>query len=124
MKKDYVTTEKIIIDWGNSNQDKVNEIYVIGSLSSLTMENNDSFNSDYDLLIFINDSANTDKLYSELSSIGLSSRILIHPLLIKESERELKLSIKQYADALSKKRKIFSSFPSFIDYNSSIKKKG
>ena len=107
MKKDYVTTEKIIIDWGNSNQNKVNEIYVIGSLSSLTIENNDSFNSDYDLLIFINDSANTDKLYSELSSIGLSNGILIHPLLIKESERELKLSIKQYADALAKKRKIF-----------------
>ena len=107
MKKDYITTEKMIIDWGNSNQDKINEIYVIGSLISLTIKNKDTHNSDYDLLIFISDSTDKDELYSELSSIGLLNGILIHPLFIKESEKKSKLSIKQYADAFSQKRKIF-----------------
>ncbi len=106
MKKDYITTETMVIDWGNSNHDKINEIYVIGSLSSLTIKNKNTHKSDYDLLIFINDSTDNDELYSELSSIGLLTGILIHPLFIKESEKESKLSIKQYTDAFSKKRKI------------------
>ena len=56
--------------------------------------------------IICNDSTDNDELYSELSSIGLLTGILIHPLFIKESEKESKLSIKQYTDAFSKKRKI------------------
>ncbi len=107
MKKNYINAEEMVINWGKSNKDKVNEIFVIGSLYSLTVENESTYTSDYDLLIFINDFVKKEELYLELSNIGILNGILIHPLFIKESEKEIKFSIKQYSDILLKKRKIF-----------------
>jgi len=62
--------------------------------------------SDFDLVIFVSDLVDKKLLYQELASIGLKTGVLIHPLFICETEKQQKLSIALYSDAIKKGRRV------------------
>lgn len=105
MKNNYQHLEEIIISWGQEKKATIKEIFVIGSMAS-TNNYNSKKKSDFDLLIYLDNSADKNELYKELSIFGLETSILIHPLFIYESEIEYKQTLPLYKKAMEKKRKI------------------
>lgn len=104
---DYEAAERSIASWGRRNSDVVLSVYVVGSRGISHEEAQKTKRSDLDLMIFVRNAGDQLKWFEEMASIGLDTGVLIHPLFIEESERDAKLSIKLYSDALAKGRRVF-----------------
>lgn len=102
----YDAAEELIVRWGKEHPTRVLGIHVVGSLAKRSSETVAKKQSDLDLVVFVSDSSDEDSLYQELASIALETGVLIHPLFIRESDRQSKLSISLYSDALKNGRRL------------------
>lgn len=102
----YGSAEKLIAEWGKNHPADVMEIHVVGSLAKRSSEVAAAKKSDLDLMIFVSDSVQQEFCYQELAAIGLKTGVLIHPLFICESEKQSKLSMTLYSDALKHARRL------------------
>lgn len=102
----YEDAERLLSEWGHSHSDYALEIFVIGSMANQTKRAASSKKSDLDLVIFVSDSAPIDNFYQDIADVGLKTGVLIHALFIRESERNMKMSLPQYANAFEEHRRL------------------
>lgn len=102
--KDFISK---IEEWARHHWRSIDEIVLIGSQAKQDYSSQLSNESDIDLMIFVSRSNNSTSVCSDLAALGIEFGILIHPLIITQDERPLKLSIPEYLQAYRQGKIIF-----------------
>lgn len=95
-----------ISQWAHSSSG-VSRVIIAGSQVSHLDSETPIGNSDVDLVIYLERDTDKNRVMSELAAIGVSTKVLLHPLLISEEERGMKESIGEYKLMIESGKQVF-----------------
>ena len=100
---------KTFISWADNLKGYVKEVKIVGSQAKISNDNKLLSESDIDLFLIIQNGVYLETVYSDLARIGKDINFVLHPIIILENERELKLNILEYSETYSKGQLIYKS---------------
>ena len=92
--------------WATSST-AVSRVIIVGSQAAHVESDAPISGSDVDLVIYLRRDEAKVSVMQELADISVSTRILLHPLLISEEDRHMKESISQYRQMIESGKQVY-----------------
>ena len=98
---------QLLKSWSLAHYADIMEIILVGSQSKLRDCDSLRQDSDFDIIVVIQDTSNVEAVLSDLVAIAVKESIFFHPLIMTKSELKEKLEILHYRTMLASGRRIF-----------------